>query len=284
MKYGIRMAELRRANHLWSSDSIHLRKVLYIPLEKATHYRPTIPRSRSADGTRSPRASQSFEMQPMTAKPPSPVLQRIPASQLSFFPPSSKPKAPKAIAEDLFDTSYIQNNPSRRTITPPKALSTILTSLPIAASTRDTIIARLSFDSNSNTSVSDDQELELDDVRPSTIHYAPTRHHSRPSNPWMESEPTDTKHRERLGLPVRAPSGGISLAPMGDSHLEPPLKQKLSWVQSDEVAHQHPIVRTVQLEPSPSMRLPRVPRRPQPSSVFPPSMSVSARRATEGPS
>ena len=35
LRYGISLAELRRVNHLWASDSIHLRKVLYIPLEKA---------------------------------------------------------------------------------------------------------------------------------------------------------------------------------------------------------------------------------------------------------
>ena len=36
LKYGISLADLRRANHLWASDSIHLRKVLYIPFHLST--------------------------------------------------------------------------------------------------------------------------------------------------------------------------------------------------------------------------------------------------------
>lgn len=32
LKYGIALADLRRVNHLWASDPIHLRKVLYIPV------------------------------------------------------------------------------------------------------------------------------------------------------------------------------------------------------------------------------------------------------------
>ncbi|KAI0272256.1 hypothetical protein BGY98DRAFT_159465 [Russula aff. rugulosa BPL654] len=40
LKYGISVTELRRANQLWASDSIHLRQVLYVPWTR--HGMPTL--------------------------------------------------------------------------------------------------------------------------------------------------------------------------------------------------------------------------------------------------
>lgn len=39
LKYGVTIADLRRTNQLWASDSIHLRAVLYVPFEKARQSR-----------------------------------------------------------------------------------------------------------------------------------------------------------------------------------------------------------------------------------------------------
>ncbi|OBZ70526.1 hypothetical protein A0H81_09343 [Grifola frondosa] len=116
LKYGVTLAELRRANQLWASDSIHLRKVLYIPIEKA---RPTkqfradlIDSSISASSLEPP-----FELAPNARTKdgdlPGPsreaaldkfTFRRIPVSQLSFFPPSSNTAA-------LFDTPSSHTHP-----------------------------------------------------------------------------------------------------------------------------------------------------------------------------
>ncbi|CCL99053.1 uncharacterized protein FIBRA_01064 [Fibroporia radiculosa] len=100
LKYGVSMPDLRRANQLWPSDPIHLRKVLYIPLEIARHSKqlqaafldvdsPTNPtESRQS----APHGGDSDEEAKDTGKdrslPPLNIV-RVPVSQLSFFPPSS---------------------------------------------------------------------------------------------------------------------------------------------------------------------------------------------------
>ncbi|KAJ3899823.1 peptidoglycan-binding LysM domain protein [Lentinula edodes] len=168
LKYRINLTELRRANHLWSSDSIHLRNILYIPLEKTSLPPPTVTPSfaTSSDEPASfyshkftvPEASQS----PTATTISSSAIRRIPASELSFFPPSSRTSAlsnsssPSPLSQPRPSNSRIIHN--RHATTPAPSLNTILTALPIAASTRDTIIARLSFDSPSSSY--NDQERE----------------------------------------------------------------------------------------------------------------------------
>ena len=104
LKYGINLADLRRANQLWTSDTIHLRKVLYIPVDKtrqATNLRAAIidltlhpsstshstntdPSSPQPNGTASATHSDLPDIGKLT-------LRRVPASQLSYFPPSNHP-------------------------------------------------------------------------------------------------------------------------------------------------------------------------------------------------
>ncbi|KAF9063418.1 hypothetical protein BDP27DRAFT_1405811 [Rhodocollybia butyracea] len=104
------------------------------------------------------------------------TIRRVPASRLSFFPPPSKASA---LASPSF-LPPVQSQPlnkplyTRYATSPAPSLNTILTALPIAASTRDTIIARLSFDSASSSYSEREPFLdnheghELDDVQASS--------------------------------------------------------------------------------------------------------------------
>lgn len=91
------MADLRKANQLWPSDPIHLRKVLYIPLDKSqkakdlvlTHLEST---SQSGSQTELVDTTSGTDNDNRTLSPPPPTplnIQRVPVSRLSFFPPSS---------------------------------------------------------------------------------------------------------------------------------------------------------------------------------------------------
>ncbi|KAI0717827.1 hypothetical protein C8T65DRAFT_640094 [Cerioporus squamosus] len=113
LKYGITLAELRRANQLWTSDSIHLRKVLYIPVDKTRHAKhlrealietfmatdalpssvdqPDVP---EADDTQLPSTNHDL---PDIGKL---TLRRVPASQLTYFPPPSHSHASSRLDQD----------------------------------------------------------------------------------------------------------------------------------------------------------------------------------------
>lgn len=98
LRYGITTTDLRRTNQLWPSDPIHLRKVLYIPLEKACHskqFRTTfhldkgnetglteVDRARTEKERDGAGISEKHALNSLT-------IIRIPSSQLSFFPPAS---------------------------------------------------------------------------------------------------------------------------------------------------------------------------------------------------
>lgn len=182
LKYGIPMADLRRTNQLWASDSIHLRTVLYVPIDQATRVRklPTdsnlVSVSLYEDFIHQPEASSDFlnasESQSTTRLFNTGTIQRVPTSQLSFFPPSSTNKIiPEVgpIPQARQDPLFAYANQPRPSSYPSQSLTSLLTALPIAASTRDTIISRLSFESVSS-SYSDrenegvHEDLELDDV------------------------------------------------------------------------------------------------------------------------
>ncbi|KAI0305384.1 hypothetical protein B0F90DRAFT_1815027 [Multifurca ochricompacta] len=163
LKYGISVTELRRANQLWASDSIHLRQVLYIPLEKARHANLTTPGSESSS-----------------------IVQRIPTTTLSFFPPPSSSSSTSASSHPTTMsaiTTFRSHHHSSATLSAPSkgsnltstlranALSSLFSVLPINASTRDEIMSRLSIDSVSNSTTgtaSDEAEHELTAV-PTTL-------------------------------------------------------------------------------------------------------------------
>lgn len=182
-------------------------------------------------------------------------IRRVPTSKLSFFPPPSNPSSlPLPDAMTMIPPPL----PAQRPLShyTPRPLSSFFSSLPIA---------RLSFDSISNTtSTSDEQEHELSDVH--HTHTTPTSQH-HPANPW--SVPTKTHYYEQRTSSSpppthsRVPSVGIGLIPLRKSdsvHSEP--KPMPEWVHADDIEsiQGQGEVRTVQMEPSPSMELPKTAR------------------------
>ncbi|TBU39603.1 FAD/NAD(P)-binding domain-containing protein [Dichomitus squalens] len=210
LKYGITLADLRRANQLWTSDSIHLRKVLYIPVDKTRQARQlrealidrSLPKESSIPETEPNSVSEtvsditpSVEALPDIGKL---TLRRVPASQLSYFPPPThassldnghpptayqtatlpngntsrgRPALPVSFTRskenplqgvlDVFSSSLQSTAQHVRTST-----TTLFGHLPTRAPT--TLASRLSLESTSGTpsSVSDDfdWEHEMEDV------------------------------------------------------------------------------------------------------------------------
>ena len=239
LKYGISMADLRRANHLWSSDSIHFRKVLYIPLEKAsrtsqsqTDHTP-IAITPSGDSTSSMESTDSSVAHD-TDKESLPTdrlvgtIRRIPVSRLSFFPPPSfKDTVSQSAQPPYARVPPAPNKPSyhNRFASSP-SLTSILTALPISTSTRDTIMARLSFDSvSSSYSDRDEAEyphdgLELDDVG-----------HVLLSNGHAEHRVSDESQYLHLQISQPARHQGPTVSQLdgaGGDCLHPPITPKAS--------------------------------------------------------
>ena len=190
MKYGITVTELRRANQLWASDSVHLRQVLYIPLDKARHASLETVASLLAQRADSdddeeediahPTAAASHHSRSRSLSDPDAdrpsVVRRIPLTSLSFFPPPSSKSS--ALAGGLFPRPASTPHPSH--VPPPaaanttmlskgstltstlraSALSSFFSALPINASTRDEIFSRLSIDSVSNSTTASDEAVE----------------------------------------------------------------------------------------------------------------------------
>lgn len=92
------MADLRKANQLWTSDPIHLRKVLYIPLDRSHKAKELVlsQLESSASGMSSldsdglaPLSSHSEERTSTISSSSPLTIRRVPVSQLSYFPPST---------------------------------------------------------------------------------------------------------------------------------------------------------------------------------------------------
>lgn len=329
LKYGISPADLRRANQLWATDSIHLRQVLYIPLEfvqKSKQFKLSLVEL-DVNGVSSQEGSpesQSVrhphsEMDTGVGVGGNLTLRRVPASQLSFFPRPTT-SASSASTPDISSTSRtlprsfqssshrpglplefssFQSSPS----TPPSSLlpftslpsssntsllptrshiSSLVNVLPLAPSTRDTIIARLSLDSSASTPTqsSDDQDVELDDVGVSS--HRRVRSHEASNAIDLDGHPTsdlasflsfrgnsgslDAPFELRSFMPsVSAPSRSPART-RHSAHLTstttPPRNRTIPDYTSPEQAEAlgEPI-RTSQLQPSPSMQLPLRARR-----------------------
>ncbi|KAJ7451856.1 peptidoglycan-binding LysM domain protein [Mycena galericulata] len=251
LKYGISMADLRRANHLWSSDPIHLRKVLYIPLEKTSRAKELAPAellvSTEDPVQPSPSPTRADCMNSMS------TIRRIPASQLSFFPPHSRTQLadpPSPPAQVPARTKHPHSRHVRYATTPAfpstgpgtagsPSLTSILSALPIQPSTRDTIIARLSYDSTGTTSSGhsdQDEGHELEDVRrgASLDSVFPSGEHATPR--------------------AKGKAAGMSAAPT-PSHARTASASSAYVNGAAEYRRPGP-PRTVQLEPSPAMQLP----------------------------
>ena len=255
LKYGITIAELRKANQLWTSDTIHLRKVLYIPLDNLSRTNAVKP---PIDLEQLTSISDTYSDKSHIS-----TVRRVPASQLSFFPPPSKPSLDSiAVSDDPFynqDASTIPSfmrsgsgsgSSSGSPAQPSRTLTSILTAFPIAVSTRHSIISRLSLDSE-RTSISDEQEHELDEVRTSST--LQPRHLSSPSRGDMVLRTSTSSRSHVISPPSFAPR---SISP------PTPVNHRKSWTQTD-APEPHAPIRTVQLEPSPTMKLPSLTARPK---------------------
>ncbi|KAG6827342.1 hypothetical protein H0H92_012163 [Tricholoma furcatifolium] len=255
LKYGITLAELRRANHLWTSDSIHLRTHLYVPVDKATRLKPTpvdnllsITPEEEVSGSTYTLPTSDEENNPQLVQPSNAeTIRRVPASHLSFFPPPSvaKPVLPSVPSEQRIPTSTTIHH-TRYTSHPSNSLTSLLTSLPIAASTRDTIMARISFDSVSSSF--SDREIEEDAHELDDVSFSSSNHDLRNSLP-MDSvslvTPTGTRAPPLRGGEARNSSESSTLA-----HIRHLSSSPRSYIPP------HPEIRTMQLEPSPEMQIP----------------------------
>ncbi|KAF5321620.1 hypothetical protein D9619_001487 [Psilocybe cf. subviscida] len=208
LKYGISLANLRRANQLWTSDTIHRRDVLYIPIDQASRARDFIPQFplitftpdaqevstdpfTTATSPPIPERDNSEPLPSASTTNPSVNIRRVPASQLSFFPPSTSRDSDSRLLTDSpsptkngasnsrhggdllrASSSYYLNRAQYTSSPAGKSLSSILGALPIGASTRDEIMTRLSLDSTSSSfsersrasSATEDDGHELNEV------------------------------------------------------------------------------------------------------------------------
>ncbi|KAG7446553.1 uncharacterized protein BT62DRAFT_126705 [Guyanagaster necrorhizus] len=302
LKYGISLADLRRSNHLWTSDSIHLRKVLYIPLDKCSRPQDFITSGEPSDTPLMSAASDATDTNgyrldlttlnrhatanghdpnpkhhTITGRSPSLKLRRVPISQLSFFPSSASKPNPPSRSTKLPSRSIPSGTSihTRYTSSPSNSLGTLLTALPIPASTRDTIIARLSSDSSTSSSYSgrdgeaeDGERLELDDVPIERRRYASedgisSYSQMTPRPPYRatdginsSSSPSSSSMRTRGGIPME----GVNARSYHPLH--------------SSTVH----VRNVQLEPSPGMQLPLHDANYQPKSSGRPNSRGKVRR------
>lgn len=282
LKYGIPLAELRRANQLWPSDPIHLRNVLYIPIDQARHARlafldaaaseqadllhPEEELSSSSVAVNPSPASASASSSSPPRPPPSSglyTLRRVPNSRLSFFPPShsshttmrssrdgSPSTPPSILTTDYFSPPPVLESTRNRllsaTSTLAPRLAPLFSALPFSASTRDEIISRLSFDSSSNTtSVSDEQEVELSPVG-----------HTQSSRQTFSGPTSPTPSSQTL-ISTSPNHNHNRLRPKGDASRRRSKKDRAGAEEEELIPLGSPtFVRTVQMEPSPAMQLP----------------------------
>ena len=147
LKYGISMADLRKANQMWPSDSIHLRKSLNVPVNKASKLKQL-----NVDGPEEvQRTNSSSSMRQLEIMPD---IRRIPASHLSFFPqgsPSDDSLANTVVtmARRPHITRRLDSTSSGSpTLSPNTTSSSIFYTLPRAFPiAKDAIMSRLSLDS-----------------------------------------------------------------------------------------------------------------------------------------
>ncbi|EIN11539.1 hypothetical protein PUNSTDRAFT_50497 [Punctularia strigosozonata HHB-11173 SS5] len=254
LKYGIALSELRRANQLWPSDPIHLRKTLYIPVDKTS--RRDLVEALVSPGPSSPPPINSPTDSPFNrisphGHPQSPgspnlpataTIRRIPASRLSFFPPSqssalnrSKTLPRKFSTPPLSASAPVipagRRSPTRSTKA--SALTSIFNALPIN-------VPRISLDSTrSNTSASDDQEHEMADVSWSV---------PKTASPF-DAFPSFESPRRTGYTPASKPAR--------TTHMRQASKGGLIELDQDPTPGRGPApVRTAQMEPSPAMTLP----------------------------
>ncbi|KAF9010623.1 hypothetical protein BDQ17DRAFT_1234215 [Cyathus striatus] len=291
LKYGISLPELRRANHLWASDSVHLRKVLYIPIDKASRAREYIPETSLISFTPD---TDKEPIDPISLLPAEENIEhnnspyrhsaekrvaviRMPAAQLSFFPPPSG--ARKASSMNSVQPSDVSTYPtfvststtahSRYTSFPASnSFTSFLTALPIAASTRDDIIQRLSLDSVSSSfsdSYRSDSELdeghELNDVtkrirRIPSLNDPDTLDDSNGDYFHSLRTPKASFAAPSLKASGKSPDGHAAALNTSLSRRRRPLLSTSPPPSYIPQSQDYVSIRTIQMEPSPTMVLP----------------------------
>ncbi|KAF8325180.1 uncharacterized protein EI90DRAFT_3019156 [Cantharellus anzutake] len=86
LKYGIKVAALRKANKLWPTDSIHLRKVLYIPVDWQKAKDSIFDADEAFAAPSSSKLSGERAIREFAS---SATRRHVPLSELSFFPPGA---------------------------------------------------------------------------------------------------------------------------------------------------------------------------------------------------
>lgn len=242
LKYGISMADLRKANQMWPSDSIHLRKSLNVPVNKARKLKK-LNADASMDVQRSGSSSSIASLEAI------PDVRRVPASHLSFFPQGS--------ASDISSVDAVVTNAQRPRISGPSnsgssghshlfpssnALS-IFSTLPRAFPvSKDAIMSRLSLDSG-GTPPKEEQEHEMGvvggDSGVNDIRSSVSRRH--------RGIGTDSRTTNRMGD-----------RDLGDGKQTRSRNYDGYRIGEEERERASTVIRTSQLEPSPEMLVPGV--------------------------
>ncbi|TFK53562.1 hypothetical protein OE88DRAFT_1733464 [Heliocybe sulcata] len=252
LRYGVSMASLRKSNHMWASDSIHLRRQLYIPLEQSSFHKE----AETASGAIRRTGQDSTALN----------LRDVAASELSFFPArngadtgasplATDPRRFPQPSGSKFHT-IAGSRRARLEEFPVTAGSSVSPDHPVSrlpsqglssifSSTRDTLerFARVSMDSSrtssdkSNTAAEEhEHEHELDLLNRSEPDVSAWPPEVRASAPGLTS------------TPLRRASSRGSGRPAAYTPWTGPEAQV-------NVERRHP-VRTAQMEPSPAMQLP----------------------------
>ncbi|KAI0318896.1 hypothetical protein OF83DRAFT_1170717 [Amylostereum chailletii] len=278
LKYGIALADLRRANQLWTSDSIHLRKTLYIPVDQARHARLALIDSPATEDPPTTltlpshvRPSTEISSSPHPDSAESYTIHRVPAARLSYFPPPNhdrpnpnpnpnpnpklRPSASTSNSTDSIHSPSWDARPdpfsasaatlaARFTSTASTlrntALSSLFSALPLAASTRDDLFTRLSIDSSASSATGSDEHEHEHELAP-----VPPTPKPKPSPPAGPTPPIP------FVSPKRAPTRVSSIS----SHRKGKTK-KTDGEDAEHIPLATSPQRAQQMQPTPGMLLP----------------------------
>lgn len=284
------LAELRKVNKLWASDTIHLRKVLYIPVD-SQKFRPSAHEAlvvvgeeddllTHQEGTaaardpsgRSREASSSSRDTPSSGVLGAATVRRVPASQLAFFPPPTTParrSAPNtSLKGDSFPSDLTGLQSSPKSLTPPlnqpdgtglpsfaaftsSALSSSIRGIPsILAALPNIAPSRVSFSSEGTSERSDDVDVELDDTSKWRRFDTVGISHSLFSGPAATGT---SRKRSGKGKLSDIDWSTYAAGSIGTIRSGATSHAPASWA----LAPANQTIRTQQPSPSPSMELPR---------------------------